>query len=449
MATNLPPGPSSFEIITALPRFFKSDVAYYEHFLKKFGDLVFMSLGEFEILLVNHPDAVKHVLKTNYTNFSRTRAIRELEPLLKDGIFYLEEEEWRRELAIIKPAFHQSVIDISESVLVSETQKALNLLLTQSTSGEPIELSSFLRNLFLTILIRTQCSPDASVDQKFMMHNLAVLLDGVRPGAFYKRVLKKELSKWIGKKNSEDAFKLAAQNIEEMMMKIFDDAATGKIESTGIMHILLNAYREGRINYETVKGEMRNIVFAGMDTIADSMTWFLNNLMLNPDIQSRCRQEIAEVSGETIIRYSEIDKFVFFSAALRESLRLNPAVWAIHRMSIVDEEIMGYTVPKGVWIFISPYFLHRNSNFWDDAFSFNPERFIGKNLENPFQYIPFGQGPHYCLGSRIAQLQILQITGSFLKQFEFKRASQKSETFYAGVMLHPAEGLYAHLKKIP
>lgn len=442
------PSPPIGKIISKSYLFLKDDISFYQYFLETYGDLVFLRMGDFEMLLANDPGFIQHVLKTNYTNYSKPRAIRELEPLLKDGIFYLEGEAWRKEVAVLKPAFHQSMISLNEFVVKEELLRTFAALDDLAKKQNPVELSSLLRNLFLTILIRTQCSPSASIDQKRMIDLLALLLDGVRPLQFYSRVIRKELNKFLNTDFFNDPFPAAAQEIENMMMEVFYAAESGKIEPTGILSIVLQAYKDGKINLDTVKGEMRNLVFAGMDTVADSMTWFLNNLMLHPDIQTRCRDEINKISEEDILSYSQIDKFVYFYASFRESLRLNPSVWAFHRMTLADDTWNGYDISKGVWIFISPYFLHRNKTYWEDALTFKPERFIGTNIVNPYHYIPFGQGPHYCLGSRIAQLQIMQVTGSLLKRYQFERSARNNNKFFAGVMLHPAEGLFADLTRI-
>lgn len=426
--------------------FLKDDISFYQHFLETYGDLVFLRIGDFEMLLVNDPGFIQHVLKTNYTNYSKPKSLRELEPLLKDGIFYLEDEAWRKEVSILKPAFHQSMISQNEFVVKEELKQTFVSLDELTTQEKPAELSSLLRNLFLTILIRTQCSPEASINQTRLIELLSLMLDGVRPIQFYSRVTKRGLNNFLNANFFNDPFPAAAQEIEDMMMEVFYAAQSGKIEATGLLYIILQAYKDGKINLTTVKGEMRNLVFAGMDTVADSMTWFMNNLMIFPEIQKKCREEVNKVSSDELLSYSQIDKFVYFYASFRESLRLNPSVWAFHRMTLADDSWNGHHIAKGVWIFISPYFLHRNKKYWEDALIFKPERFIGTNIVNPYHYIPFGQGPHYCLGSRIAQLQIMQITGSLIKRYKFSKSSKNRDKFYAGGMLHPSHGLFADLQ---
>lgn len=49
-----------------------------------------------------------------------------------------------------------------------------------------------------------------------------------------------------------------------------------------------------------------------------------------------------------------------------------------------------------------------NFQYWPDPGCFDPERFAPERLHNivPMTYIPFGAGPHGCIGSRLGILQL-------------------------------------------
>ena len=68
--------------------------------------------------------------------------------------------------------------------------------------------------------------------------------------------------------------------------------------------------------------------------------------------------------------------------------------------------VAGRKVPKGQWILIGIYTMHRNPKIWKDADCFVPERWIEGSPENkdlPVQaYIPFGDGPRACVGGKFA-----------------------------------------------
>ena len=63
-------------------------------------------------------------------------------------------------------------------------------------------------------------------------------------------------------------------------------------------------------------------------------------------------------------------------------------------------------MPKGQWIIIGIFAMHRNPKHWKDADKFVPERWIQGTTENKDlpanAYIPFGDGPRACVGGKFA-----------------------------------------------
>src|SRR5687767_3663670 len=56
--------------------------------------------------LINHPDAIRHVLVDNSANYGRTPAtIRILHPMIGDGLFLAEGSAWRHQRKLVAPAF--------------------------------------------------------------------------------------------------------------------------------------------------------------------------------------------------------------------------------------------------------------------------------------------------------------------------------------------------------
>jgi cytochrome P450 len=64
-------------------------------------------------------------------------------------------------------------------------------------------------------------------------------------------------------------------------------------------------------------------------------------------------------------------------------------------------------VPKGYTIIISPYTLHRKSEYYPDPETFDPERFTPEREKQlpRYAYIPFGAGPRICIGNHLALME--------------------------------------------
>src|SRR5262245_38881851 len=57
-------------------------------------------------VLINDPEGIRHVMATNANNYVRPKMMpRVLRPLLGQGIFLSEGDEWRRQRRMLSPAF--------------------------------------------------------------------------------------------------------------------------------------------------------------------------------------------------------------------------------------------------------------------------------------------------------------------------------------------------------
>ena len=75
---------------------------------------------------------------------------------------------------------------------------------------------------------------------------------------------------------------------------------------------------------------------------------------------------------------------------------------------------------RGALIMISPWIVHRHREFWPEADAFDPYRFMPEREADvvPGTYIPFGLGPHTCIGAGFAQAESALILGSVARRFD-------------------------------
>jgi cytochrome P450 len=86
------------------------------------------------------------------------------------------------------------------------------------------------------------------------------------------------------------------------------------------------------------------------------------------------------------------------------ALHLSPPGWIFGRISNQDDSWRGHRVRKDDMLAICPMVTHRLPEFWPDPERFDPERFVGDRSggNRDYSYLPFGSGPHMCIGSHFA-----------------------------------------------
>ena len=69
---------------------------------------------------------------------------------------------------------------------------------------------------------------------------------------------------------------------------------------------------------------------------------------------------------------------------------------------------MGYTIPAGHQICVSPPVNQMLPSVWPDSLEFKPDRFLEQSVvqEDKFNYVPFGAGRHRCIGESFAFVQV-------------------------------------------
>ncbi|KOB66822.1 Uncharacterized protein OBRU01_20720 [Operophtera brumata] len=146
-----------------------------------------------------------------------------------------------------------------------------------------------------------------------------------------------------------------------------------------------------------------DMLFAGVDTAANSITGALYLLAKNPDKQNKLREEVL----------SDPDKRPYLRACMREAIRMMPIVSGNMRLTTKEYNIMGYKIPSGLQV----AFGHQDMSLMDEHFprakEFLPERWMADKDDplyyrnaHPFAYNPFGFGARSCIARMVENFQV-------------------------------------------
>ena len=109
------------------------------------------------------------------------------------------------------------------------------------------------------------------------------------------------------------------------------------------------------------------------------------------------------------------------------------------------------TIEKETSVIIPTFALHKDEKFYPDPERFDPTRFYSENKAGKsiidMPYLPFGDGPHICIGQRMGILFAKVGIFSILQQYSVELDDRHiGKELKISVNMHPSNGI--HLKLI-
>jgi cytochrome P450 len=184
-------------------------------------------------------------------------------------------------------------------------------------------------------------------------------------------------------------------------------------------------------DFKIIKDETLNILLAGRDTTASTLTSAIYLLAMHPEFLTRLREEIiSKVGLSRRPTYDDIKEMKYLRAVLNETLRLFPAVPFNVRENICDTTWISpeygkkpLFIPKGTTLSYSVFLMHRRTDLWGpDALEFDPDRWLDERVKkylipNPYIFLPFNAGPRICLGQQFAYNEMSFMVIRLLQNF--------------------------------
>ncbi|XP_037945101.1 probable cytochrome P450 6t3 [Teleopsis dalmanni] len=241
-------------------------------------------------------------------------------------------------------------------------------------------------------------------------------------------------------------------------------------ECNDLIAVLLQLQSEAKnINHSLIKhpdfilSQVAIFLIAGFETSSSLIAFTLYEMAKQPKLQYNLRCEIKEIFS--IINTSQfthetLSSMTYLDMLVSEALRMYPAAAFINRECTPNgndvgfslEPFVNFDIPKGMPAYISILGLHRDSKYWKDPDRFDPDRFCSerKKLIHPMTYIPFGAGPHACVGSRLGILQIKLGLVHIFKSFTVEiceKTTSKIKFDPKSFMLQSKGGIYLKFRK--
>lgn len=387
--------------------------------------------------LLNHPDAIHHVLVDNPGNYCRTAAsIRVLRPIVGNGLLLSEGDSWKHQRRAIAPALAPRTIPILARHIAAVAAESVATLRAQA--GKPLPLISAMQSLALEIAGRSMFSLEMGAYGQEMRESLTWF--GMHLAG--PRLLDMLLPIWMPSPRD-----LARRRFYARWMALIDRVIAARLaappsEQPRDLFDLLRAARDPETGAAFTPAQLRDqvatLIVAGHETTATTLFWLLYLLAAVPAEQARIADEVHGPDLSPDNAAAALANLPRTRAVINEALRLYPPAFTLVRQAIAPDRAGPIDIPRGAVVMISPWVLHRHRAIWRDPDAFDPARFLPDAPQPPkFAYLPFGAGPRVCVGAQFALTEAAIVLATLIRAFAVELDDPEPVLPVAVVTLQP------------
>ena len=399
-------------------------------------------------VLFNDPDCVTDILRDSQGLFPKSDLqVNALEPLIGESIFVTDGETWRRQREMIDPAFsHMRVARAFDAMSCSVADFLVRmdeLSATQEAFSVDLEMS----HLTADVICRTTFSTPLNGDiAREVFDDFTAFERSVAQVDIFRLIFQPA---WADMPQTPEVL-AACQRIRAHFGRLLDTHLEPTARYDDIASAVIAARDEltgEAFTREQLIDQLGVFFLAGHETSASALTWVFFLLAEQPHWLDKLRAEVDSVVGEQAIGFEHLRALPLIKAFFKETLRLYPPITFFPRVALQSARVGRRKVRRGALVMISPWTLGRHKAYWERPNVFDPERFLRKEGVNDSAYMPFGQGPHTCIGAGFAQAEAMLIIASVVRRFTIERADNKAVRPAARLTTRPARQIYLRAQR--
>lgn len=435
---------------------------------RSYGNFVGVFNGRQPAILVMKPELVKDVLIKSFKNFQDNEFAdsinKESDPIFGRNPFMLKGEEWKEKRAEVTPAFTTSRMK-ALFPFVEDVSTRMKQYVSQNLTKGPIESRELCAKYTTDVVSSCIFAADAQsftkekaeireMGRKLLEPNVKIvimfLLIGLVPAL---------------KKIIPIAF--VPKPIEQFFTKLMEDAVAyreqNNIKRVDYLDHLISLKGRKQLSMLDLAAHGVTFFIDGFETSSLAMCFALYELAHNPECQETLRSELMGACNEDgSIDYDTLLELPYLDQVLNESLRLWPPAAFLSKVCTVPTELevndggKRVLIERGTPVMIPLWQIHRDSENYEDAERFNPDRFapeVGgtKAYREKGCFAPFGDGPRQCLGMRFALMQVKRGIFEIITKYDISvnaKTKQPVELDPKTFIIAPLGGLWLDYRPI-
>ncbi|XP_058735439.1 2-hydroxyisoflavanone synthase [Vicia villosa] len=410
-----------------------------------YGPLYSLYFGSMPTVVVSTPDLFKLFLQTHEaTSFNtrfQTSAIRRLTydnsvAMVPFGPYW----KFIRKL-IMNDLLNATTINKLRPLRTREIRKVLKVMARSAETQEPLnvteELLKWTNSTISTLLlgeaeeVRDIARDVLKIFGEYSLTDFIWPLNKLKLGNYEKRIddifnKYDPIIEKVIKKRQEIVNKRKERNGE------IEEGEQSVVFLDTLLEFAQDETMEIKITKEQIKGLVVDFFSAGTDSTAVSTEWTLAELINNPKVLKKAREEIDSVVGkDRLVDESDVQNLPYLRAIVKEAFRMHPPLPVFKRKCSQECEINGYVIPEGALMLFNVWAVGRDPKYWKRPLEFRPERFLENVVGEgeaasvdlkgqDFQLLPFGSGRRMCPGVNLATAGMATLLASIIQCFDLQ-----------------------------
>lgn len=401
----------------------------FEHWCRRHGSLFRVRFGPTTILAVADHEAVNAILRERPDGFRRpaVTAAVSLEMGGLPGLFMAEGTDWRRQRRMVMQGFAPGAIKAYFPSLLTVAQRLQRRWERAADTGRDIDLDDDLKRYTVDIIAGLAFGSEVNTleaGEDVIQQHLDQILPALARRSLawfpYWRYLRLPADRRL--ERSVAAVNTAIESLIDAARARLEREPARRERPGNLLEAMLAApHHDGEAaHHDDVAGNVLNMLLAGEDTTAHSLSWLIYLLQRQPHALAKAREEVRRLAPDSAaFDIAQMDSLDYLGACIEEAMRLKPVAPFMPFEAVRDCVVGDVAVPAGTMIWCVMRHDSVAEHYFPDAGAFRPERWLDGGSEASKRIsTPFGSGPRTCPGRYLALLEIKIAMAMLLGRFD-------------------------------
>lgn len=417
---------------------------------RRYGDIFTITFGSYNSIVLNSIESVRETFVKRsrvYSGRPQLYSFTEIRGGL--GILFIDHTpKYERQRRLVIRSMHRIFHETKnlDDILNREAWKLLGEF--KKVQSEPFHPKRLLRLLAANLILKSFFDLDFDFNSAEAQEVVEMVEDFTKNTSPVNLI---DIVPWLQRLPVGDFSKMRRmfQDFIGMHERFYTSTTRSRVAGrprclTDVLLDSLPLYNEGSVDADSKITEndllyvLADLVGAGFDTVANTLSWALMLVAAHPDWQTIMQSEMDNVVGkDRLPSLEDRGRLPSLNAVIYEVLRMSCVVpVSLPHSTTQDIQLREYNIPKDTFVFVNLWGIHHDPRHWEAPYEFNPRRFLDTNgnffIPRHESFIPFSTGGRSCLGEKIAKDEIFVFFAATVQRFRLLLHSNENVNDFNG-----------------